>query len=173
MKFSIGHRLFVAVLLAITAVSAAGLAVMRANVLHSFSTYAAKIELDRLQGLTDALQAQYGAHAGWSFLPDAHAGRTAWVREELERLSDRKLMAAALQMQRAQSLQQLQQAQARIRAAEQQIRSTEAEETALLGRVSGGDTGMTRCATRRKSCASRANSASARKTRCSRPRKTC
>jgi two-component system sensor histidine kinase BaeS len=141
MKFSIGQRLFVAVLLAITAVSAAGLAVMRANVLHSFSTYAAKIELDRLQGLTDALQAQYGAHAGWSFLPDAYAGRTAWVREELERLSDRKLMAAALQMQRAQSLQQLQQAQARIRAAEQQIRSTEAEETALLGRVSGGDTG--------------------------------
>jgi hypothetical protein len=51
MKFSIGHRLFVAVILAIFSVAAISLALMRDKLMTNFSTYATQIELDRLEEL--------------------------------------------------------------------------------------------------------------------------
>jgi two-component system sensor histidine kinase BaeS len=86
LRFPIGHRLFVAVLLAILAVAATGIALMRQNVLRSFSEYAANIELDRLEGLSAALARRYDTAGGWRFLPTGPGARRAWVAAELARL---------------------------------------------------------------------------------------
>ena len=59
MKISIGHRLFAAVLLAIVAVTATGIALMQHKVLASFSDYAVEIELERLEELSALLGRQY------------------------------------------------------------------------------------------------------------------
>ena len=86
MKFSIGHRLFAAVLLAILAVTATGIALMRHHLLASFSSYAVQIELDRLQQLSDALADRYQSSPGWAFLPADSQARRNWIGEELARL---------------------------------------------------------------------------------------
>ena len=86
MKFSIGHRLFAAVLLAIVAVTATGIALMRQHLLASFSTYAVQIELDRLQQLSDAVAERYRSASGWQFLPADAVARRSWISEELARL---------------------------------------------------------------------------------------
>ena len=69
MKFFIGHRLFAAVLLAILAVTATGIALMRHNLMASFSTFAVDIELDRLQQLSHSLVRLYQGSGGWRFVP--------------------------------------------------------------------------------------------------------
>jgi two-component system sensor histidine kinase BaeS len=84
LKFSIGHRLFVSVLLAILAVAAGAVFLLRQNVLASFGDYAVGIELDRLDELSGALARQYRSHGGWAFIPAD--GREAWIARELERL---------------------------------------------------------------------------------------
>ncbi|KQV45017.1 ATP-binding protein [Massilia sp. Root335] len=84
MKFSIGHRLFVSVLLAILAVAAAAVFLLRQNVLAGFGDYAVGIELDRLEELSTALTRQYRAGGGWDFIP-AEA-RQDWIAQELARL---------------------------------------------------------------------------------------
>ncbi len=86
MKFSIGHRLFAAVLLALLAVTATGIALMRHNLMASFSTYAVEIELDRLQQLSSDIAQQYQAASGWRFVPSATEARRNWVSDELVRL---------------------------------------------------------------------------------------
>ena len=58
LKLSIGHRLFASVLLAILAVAAAAVFLLRQNVLASFGDYAVGIELDRLEELSTALARQ-------------------------------------------------------------------------------------------------------------------
>jgi two-component system sensor histidine kinase BaeS len=84
LKFSIGHRLFASVLLAILAVAAAAVFLLRQNVLASFGDYAVGIELDRLEELSTALTRQYRARGGWAFIPaDA---REEWIARELARL---------------------------------------------------------------------------------------
>jgi two-component system sensor histidine kinase BaeS len=83
-KFSIGHRLFASVLLAILAVAAAAVFLLRQNVLASFGDYAVGIELDRLEELSTALARQYRAHHGWEFIPQA--ARQDWIEQELARL---------------------------------------------------------------------------------------
>ncbi|TQK07899.1 two-component system sensor histidine kinase BaeS [Herbaspirillum sp. SJZ107] len=84
LRFSIGHRLFVSVLLAILAVAAGAVFLLRQNVLASFGDYAVGIELDRLDELSAALARQYRSHGGWTFIPAD--GRQAWIARELARL---------------------------------------------------------------------------------------
>nr|WP_091665356.1 ATP-binding protein [Massilia sp. PDC64] len=84
MKFSIGHRLFASVLLAILAVAACAVFLLRQNVLASFGDYAAGIELDRLDELSTTLARRYRAGNGWGFIPDTD--RQDWIAQELARL---------------------------------------------------------------------------------------
>ena len=95
MKISIGHRLFAAVLLAILAVTATGIALMRHKVLASFSDYAVEIELERLEELSALLGRQYAARGDWSFIAarDA-AARRAWIAGELLLLQQRRVQLA-------------------------------------------------------------------------------
>lgn len=87
MSFSIGHRLFLSVLLAILAVAASAVYLLRQNVLASFGDYAVGIELDRLDELSGALAARYRTRGGWQFLP-AGDERRGWIAAELARLQD-------------------------------------------------------------------------------------
>ena len=84
LKFSIGHRLFASVLLALLAVAAAAVFLLRQNVLAGFGDYAVGIELDRLEELSTALARQYRARGGWDFIP--HEDRQDWIAQELARL---------------------------------------------------------------------------------------
>lgn len=86
MRISIGHRLFAAVLLAILAVTATGIALMRQKVLGSFADYAVRIELDRLAELSASLGRQYTARGDWSFIPKSKEQREEWISAELLRL---------------------------------------------------------------------------------------
>ncbi len=88
MKFSIGHRLFASVLLAILAVAAGAVFLLRQNVLAGFGDYAVGIELDRLDELSAALGRRYRAGHGWTFLPAGD--RQGWIARELERLQDER-----------------------------------------------------------------------------------
>ena len=85
MKISIGHRLFASVLLAILAVAAGAVYLLRQNVLAGFGDYAVGIELDRLDELSGSLARQYREHGDWRFLPAGDA-RQRWIARELERL---------------------------------------------------------------------------------------
>jgi two-component system sensor histidine kinase BaeS len=85
-RLSIGHRLFVSVLLAILAVAASAIMLLRQQVTDSFSEYAQGIELDRLDELSSALASGYRAHGGWSFVEGDQAARRAWIVGELARL---------------------------------------------------------------------------------------
>ena len=87
MRISIGVRLFASVLLAILAVAASGVVLLRQNVLASFGDYAVAIELDRLDELSASLAQQYRSRGRWDFLP-ADDGRRQWIAQELARLQD-------------------------------------------------------------------------------------
>ena len=96
MKISIGHRLFACVLLAILAVAASAIYLLRQNVLASFGDYAVRIELDRLDELSNALARQYRGHGGWHFLPHGDERRD-WLAHEMARLQElREAHAAGL-----------------------------------------------------------------------------
>ncbi|MGX4642183.1 ATP-binding protein [Massilia sp. SYSU DXS3249] len=84
MKISIGLRLFASVLLAILAVTASAVFLLRQNVLESFSVYATGIELDRLEELNTGLARRYARHGGWGFIPGED--RRGWIAAELGRL---------------------------------------------------------------------------------------
>ena len=84
LKFSIGHRLFASVLLALLAVAACAVLVLRQNVLAGFGDYAAGIELDRLEELSTTLARRYRAGNGWGFIPASD--RQDWIARELARL---------------------------------------------------------------------------------------
>ncbi|MEH6437912.1 hypothetical protein V7778_22910, partial [Massilia sp. DD77] len=93
MKISIGFRLFASVLLAILAVAASGVVLLRQNVLASFSDYAVAIELDRLDELSASLAQQYREDGGWRFLPEGDE-RRRWIAQELARLQEARLGGA-------------------------------------------------------------------------------
>lgn len=86
LRFSIGHRLFLSVLLAILAVAAAAIALMRHNVMGSFSEYAVQIELDRLDELSQDLGRSYAKHGSWAFLPTGDTARRQFIGVEMRRL---------------------------------------------------------------------------------------
>ena len=90
MKFSIGFRLFFAVLLSILGVAAMGLALMAGKVNESFSDYAIQIELNRLQEVSESLQSRYAEQNSWSFIPADSQEKLAWVNAELLRLYQKK-----------------------------------------------------------------------------------
>ncbi|WP_306396662.1 ATP-binding protein [Telluria beijingensis] len=92
MKVGIGHRLLIAVLLAILTVAGAGVLLLRQNVLDSFGDYAVAIELDRLDGLSNALARQYRHRGGWTFIPGGDA-RRGWITDELSRLRTTRVTA--------------------------------------------------------------------------------
>ncbi|MGZ5202566.1 MAG: ATP-binding protein [Telluria sp.] len=96
MRFSIGLRLFVSVLLAIVAVAAAGIALMRQNVMRSFSEYAVNIELDRLDELSADLGRGFTAHGSWGFLPGTEGGRRQFIAAELRRLQQARTETPAV-----------------------------------------------------------------------------
>jgi two-component system sensor histidine kinase BaeS len=85
-KFSIGVRLFIAVLLSIIAVAALALLLMAEKVRDSFSDYATQIELHRLEEVSQSLLARYAEKENWSFLPGASQEKIEWVSAELLRL---------------------------------------------------------------------------------------
>jgi two-component system sensor histidine kinase BaeS len=91
MRVSIGHRLFASVLLAILAVAATAIALMRQNVMNSFGEYAVNIELDRLEQLSGELARQYQVRRNWNFIP---LDRTGWISAELARLQSQRLLVA-------------------------------------------------------------------------------
>ncbi|QOL47866.1 ATP-binding protein [Massilia litorea] len=84
MKISIGLRLFLSVLLAILAVAASAVFLLRQNVLESFGDYAVQIELDRLEELSNDLARRYAQHGDWRFVPAG--ARRDWITRELARL---------------------------------------------------------------------------------------
>ena len=86
MKISIGLRLFISVLLAILAVAASAVWLLRQNVLESFGVYAMEIELDRLTELNTELARRYASHGGWGFIPAQD--RRGWIAAELGRLQE-------------------------------------------------------------------------------------
>jgi two-component system sensor histidine kinase BaeS len=91
-RISIGHRLFVSVLLATLIVEAAGIGLMRHRVLRSFSEYAVHIELDRLEELSQDLGRRHAQAGSWDFVP-AGAGKRRWIAGELRHLQVRRAMA--------------------------------------------------------------------------------
>jgi two-component system sensor histidine kinase BaeS len=95
MKFSIGLRLFIAVLLSIFGVAALALALMAEKVNESFADYAIQIELNRLQEVVESLQMRYAEQKNWSFLPQNAQEKRDWISEELLRLYRRKNSADA------------------------------------------------------------------------------
>jgi two-component system sensor histidine kinase BaeS len=94
-RLSIGHRLFASVLLAILAVAASAIMLLRQQVTDSFSKYAQRIELDRLDELSAALAARYQAAGGWGFVKDDQAARRTFIVAELARLQQVRGAAAA------------------------------------------------------------------------------
>ncbi|MFD2368114.1 ATP-binding protein [Pseudoduganella sp. GCM10020061] len=94
MRISIGHRLFAAVLLAILAVTATGIALMRHKVLASFADYAVEIELERLEELSALLGRQYLARGDWSFIAKGADARRDWIASELQLLQERRVQLA-------------------------------------------------------------------------------
>ena len=71
-------------LLAILAVTASAVYLLRQNVLESFGDYAVQIELDRLEELRTDLARRYARHGDWSFI--AGENKRDWIAAELNRL---------------------------------------------------------------------------------------
>ncbi len=70
MKFSIGHRLFLTVLLSIVVVAAVGVELTRWKLFDNFSAPATDTpDPEHLADLMDALATRYRQHHDWSFLP--------------------------------------------------------------------------------------------------------
>ena len=93
MKFSIGHRLFLAVLLSVVTVAAVGLELVRWKLFdnfsgHTLSAEAGNVEQERLGNLTYALSTQYRKHNDWSLVPASPVTRKAWLRDALSLSQD-------------------------------------------------------------------------------------
>ncbi|MCS0628624.1 ATP-binding protein [Telluria mixta] len=85
--------MFASVLLAILAVAACAVLLLRQNVLAGFGDYAAGIELDRLEELSTTLARRYRAGNGWGFIPATD--RQDWIARELARLQRLREVGAA------------------------------------------------------------------------------
>ncbi len=94
MRISIGHRLFASVLLAILAVAAMALVLMRQNVMSSFGEYAVNIELDRLEQLSGDIARRQQLRKNWDFLPTGPLERARWISAELARLQSQRQYVA-------------------------------------------------------------------------------
>lgn len=95
LKISIGLRLFLSVLLAILAVTASAVWLLRQTVLEGFGDYAVQIELDRLETLSDDLARRHARHGSWDFVPADDTARRGWLTAELARLQQVRTGAIA------------------------------------------------------------------------------
>jgi len=87
-KFSIAHRLFVAVLLSVMTVAVIGLEVVRWQLFGNHGEYAdsgktENVDRERLRSLGDALSERFRTRRDWSLLPSSDAHRRVWLREAL------------------------------------------------------------------------------------------
>ena len=80
-KFSIGQRLFAAVLCAALVIAAAGIELLRWTLFDNFSDAGSTFDRRQLDGLADVLTERYREAHGWSFLPTAAAARRRWLAE--------------------------------------------------------------------------------------------
>jgi two-component system sensor histidine kinase BaeS len=84
--FSIGPRLFGAVLLSYGILAAVGLTLVRWHLGDGVPVAASPGETGAIDALSTGLQARYRSHGAWSFLPTDAAQRRNWLRAELARL---------------------------------------------------------------------------------------
>ena len=90
MKFPIGLRLFLTVLLSIFGVAAIVLMIMSEKVSRNFYDYATKIELSRLEEISESIQIQFHQQQNWSFLPTSKSEQETWIADELLRLHNKR-----------------------------------------------------------------------------------
>lgn len=95
-KISIGHRLFLAVLLSFVTVLAIGVLLVRWRLLETAPAGSPTIDWDRLADLGAAVTTRYQQDGrSWSFLPKGQEQRKTWLREELLRSTPPHVVAAA------------------------------------------------------------------------------
>jgi two-component system sensor histidine kinase BaeS len=94
LRLSIGHRLFLAVLLAFLAVAALGVGLIRWRLLERDPVHAGPDETAQLDALVEALAAQYRQQQDWSFLPPRYGARKAWLRDAWARVRSSNATAA-------------------------------------------------------------------------------
>lgn len=78
---TIGHRLFLAVLLAFLAVASLGVGLIRWRLLDSGSADTTQDEVAQLDLLAAALAAQYRRQRDWTFIPSPSVARRRWLRD--------------------------------------------------------------------------------------------
>jgi two-component system sensor histidine kinase BaeS len=94
-KFSIGHRLFLAVLLSYAALVAVGVGLVRWRLLDTSPATAPAMDWDRLADLSHAVATRYLADGRrWTFLPASPEQRKTWLREELASSTPAQVVAA-------------------------------------------------------------------------------
>ena len=90
-KFPIGLRLFLALLTSTFAVAVITLLLLSGSVLNVFSDYTAKIDLDRLEEVSNDIAASYAQNEDWSFLPSSEEERRYWFGTTFNRLHDERV----------------------------------------------------------------------------------
>ncbi len=105
-RLSITVRLFIAVLLTATLVSGAGLMLLHRNMQEGFTSYVAKVELSKLDGVVKQLTGYYAYHHAWPegspeqqqrWLREIWASsrfQERWRREQLREMADHSLSTA-------------------------------------------------------------------------------
>ncbi|MBC3881022.1 HAMP domain-containing protein [Undibacterium sp. LX40W] len=91
MKFPIGLRLFLALLTSTFAVAAITLLLLSGSVLNVFSDYTVKIDLDRLEEVSNDITDSYAKYGDWSFLPDSEEDRRYWFGTTFNRLHQERI----------------------------------------------------------------------------------
>lgn len=81
MKFSIGHRLFLAVLAAFVVVAVLGVALVRWRLLERDTALLTDDEAPLLAALSEAVATQYRQRGDWSFLPATPLQRRIWPQQ--------------------------------------------------------------------------------------------
>ncbi len=89
MRISIKWRMFAAVAAVSTLVTLAALLLTRWQLIADFGAYTARVEMDNLTDLRQALAAQYRQRGDWSFLP-APEQRRQWLHRELQRIAEQR-----------------------------------------------------------------------------------
>lgn len=85
MKFSIGHRLFLAVLLSFAVVALLGVVLVRWRLLARDPPSPPGDESPFVAALAETLATRFREHRDWSFLPAGDEARKAWLRQALAR----------------------------------------------------------------------------------------
>jgi two-component system, OmpR family, sensor histidine kinase BaeS len=88
LKFSIGYRLFAAVLLSFFTVSLIGVQLVRWRLFENVVEYPTGLEVESLEGLVNGLSKKYRQHQDWSFISSDPSRRKTFLREELLRVED-------------------------------------------------------------------------------------